>query len=91
MTDTNATARYAAQRATIDNILDEQKVDGLRAMIEGRPSIRDVFLREIGEAFVDGDEVKAALVRQQLWDFEMTCEIVDRVIEEHERVEASAP
>lgn len=92
MTDTNASARYAAQRATILNILGDQDVDGLRAMRDSRRSIRDLLLREIGEAFVDlAQEQDASRLRQQLWEFEAICELADRLVEEHERVEATAP
>lgn len=91
MTDTNASARYAAQRATILNILGDQDVDGLRAMRDSRRSIRDLLLRQIGEAFVDSEEQDASRLRQQLWEFETICDLADRLVEEHERVEATAP
>ena len=89
MTDTNASARYAAQRATVDNILGDQEADGLRAAME-TDRIRDLILREIGQAFVNSEDSDAAALRQALWNLESLAEIADRIVEEHEMVEANA-
>lgn len=90
MTDTNASARYAAQRATVDNILGENEADGLRAVLD-TDRIRDLILREIGQAFVNSDESDAAALRQALWNLESLTELGERVIEEHTRIEENAP
>lgn len=90
MTDTNASARYAAQRATVDNILGENETDGLRAVLD-TDRIRDLILREIGQAFVNSDESDAAALRQALWNLESLTELGERVIEEHTRIEENAP
>lgn len=90
MTDTNATARYAAQRATVDNILGDHEADGLRAAMD-TDRIRDLILREIGQAFVNSDESDAAALRQALWNLESLTELGERVIEEHTRIEENAP
>ena len=90
MTDTNASARYAAQRATVDSILGDHDADGLRAATD-TDRIRDLILREIGQAFVDSEESDAAALRQALWNLDSLTELAQRVVEEHERVEATAP
>lgn len=90
MTDTNATARYAAQRATVDNILGDHEADGLRAAMD-TDRVRDLILREIGQAFVDSQEQVASTWRQALWNLEALTEVCERIVEEHMRVEESAP
>lgn len=61
MTDTNASARYAAQRATVDNILGDHEADGLRAAMD-TDRIREVPMSsghlvtiELGGADAAGD------------------------------------
>lgn len=90
MTDTNATARYAAQRATVDNILGDHEADGLRAAMD-TDRVRDLILREIGQAFVNSEESDAEALRQALWNLETLTELGERVIEEHTRIEENAP
>lgn len=90
MTDTNASARYAAQRATVDNILGDHEADGLRAAMD-TDRIRDLILREIGQAFVNSEDSDAAALRQALWNLETLTELGERVIEEHTRIEENAP
>lgn len=89
MTDTNASARYAAQRATVDNILGDLEIDAVIAMA-GIDRVRDIVLREIGQCFVSSEESDAEALRQALWNLESLAEIADRIVEEHEMVEANA-
>jgi len=90
MTETNANARYAAQVATLENILGDHDTDGLRsAMYTDR--VRDLILREIGQAFVNSEDSDASALRQALWNLETMTEVCERVIEERTRVEESAP
>ena len=90
MTDTIASARYAAQRATVDNILGDLEIDAVIAMT-GIERVKDILLREIGQCFVNSEESDAEALRQALWNLESLAEVADRLVEEHERVEAGAP
>lgn len=90
MTDTNASARYAAQRATLDNILGDTEIDWVISMT-GIERVKDIVLREIGQCFVSSEESDAEDLRQALWNLESLAEVAGRIVDEHERVEASAP
>ena len=59
MSDSNASARYAAQRAILDNVIGDEGVDSLRTLARTTDAIKAVVLKEIGRLYVSSEDAQA--------------------------------
>lgn len=91
MTDTNANARFAAQRAILDNVIGDDGVDSLRTLARTTDAIKDVILQEIGRLFVGSEDQAAHNLRMAFYSLESLQELANRVCDENDDLEARAP
>lgn len=91
MTDSNASARYAAQRAILDNVIGEDGVEPLRAQARTVDEIKAIVLQEIGRLYVASEDDKADNLRMAFYGLESLQELANRVCDENADLEARAP
>lgn len=86
MIDATASARYAAQRSILENILGPAGMDDLEGMRAGIGRLKALALTEIGRAVVYADDGKVDQLRQSVHDLDATIDIIERLTEEAIRV-----
>ena len=91
MTDANASARYAAQRAVLDNILNEEGVDSLEVQELAVRRLKPIVAQEIGRLFIESEDIQADHMRQAYYALETLIEIATRVVREKRDLEGRAP
>ena len=91
MTDTNANARFAAQRAILDNVIGDDGVDSLRTLARTTDAIKAVVLKEIGRLYVSSEDAQADELRMAFYSLESLQDLANRVCDEHDLLEARAP
>lgn len=91
MTDSNASARYAAQRVILDNVIGEDGPSALRTGASAVDEIKAIVLQEIGRLYVASEDDKADSLRMAFYALESLQELANRVCDETEDLEARAP
>lgn len=91
MTDANASARYAAQRAILDNVIGEDGPSALRTQASTVDEVKHLVLQEIGRLFVASDDQAADNLRMAFYSLESLQDLANRVCDEHDLLEARAP
>lgn len=91
MSDSNASARYAAQRAILDNVIGEDGFDSLRTQARTTDAIKAVVLQEIGRLYVASEDADADALRMAYYSLESLQDLANRVCDEHDLLEARAP
>lgn len=91
MTDANASARYAAQRAILDNILNEEGVDSLEIQMVAIRRLKPIAAQEIGRLFIESDDSQADAMREAYYALETLIELAGRVVRETRDLEGRAP
>lgn len=91
MIDATASARYAAQRSILDNILGDDDIEEITGMKTGLARMKRLALQEIGSAFTYGDDTQLEALRQSIFDLDALTELIDRIERENVRVEENVP
>lgn len=91
MTDSSASARYAAQRAILENVIGEDGPSALRSQARSTDAIKDLVLKEIGRLFVDSEDQAADNIRMAFYSLESLQDLANRVCDENDALEARAP